>query len=106
MRRATSEWVAHGCDLERLLTIEKNRAEGMGKELEATTERLWLEIDSRKVIESDMQNEIMSLRQVAEKAVALVKFWEGAKTSGVTSLPLRDALILACSSLHNVKDPS
>jgi len=31
MRRATSEWVAHGCDLERLLTIEKNRAEGMGK---------------------------------------------------------------------------
>jgi hypothetical protein len=51
-----------------------------------------------------MQNEIMSLRQVAEKAVALVKFWEGAKTSGVTSLPLRDALILACSSLHNVKE--
>jgi len=31
MRRATSEWVALANDLERRLTIEKNRAEDMGK---------------------------------------------------------------------------
>lgn len=72
------------------------------KELEATTERLWLEIDSRKVIESDFQNEIMSLRQVAQKAVALVKFWEEqGGGNGVMARAKEDALILACGSLHN-----
>jgi hypothetical protein len=30
MRRATSEWVAHGCDLERRLTIARDWPWGMG----------------------------------------------------------------------------
>jgi predicted naringenin-chalcone synthase len=72
------------------------------KELESTTERLWLEIDSRKIIESDFQNEIMSMRQVTEKAVSLVKFWEAhSGGNGVMARAKEDALILACGSLHN-----
>lgn len=73
------------------------------KELEATTERLWLEIDSRKVIESDFQNEIMSLRKITEKSVALVKFWEEQGGNGVMARAKEDALILACSSWHNAQ---
>ena len=66
------------------------------KELEATTERLWLEIDSRKVIESNFQNEIMSLRKITEKSVALVEFWEEqGGGNGVMARAKEDALIRA-----------
>jgi len=76
MRRATSEWVALANNLERRLTIEKNRADDMGKlahknACEAMEYRRLLTI-AREALRGVHETSSSSrLRRVAKEALAL-----------------------------------
>jgi len=76
MRRATSEWVALANNLERRLTIEKNRADDMGKlahknACEAMEYRRLLTIAREALCGVHETSSSSRLRRVAKEALAL-----------------------------------
>jgi hypothetical protein len=82
MRRATSEWVAHGCDLERLLTIEKDRAENMGKLAHANACEA---MEYRRLLTIARE----ALEGVSKNAQPSGPFWHG----GEIQTKVREALV-------------